>query len=414
MALFGKKTAQVASIGRKKADPAAAETAGGTRKVRRRFVDRPIRHFDYALLFALAFLIGFGLVMIYSASSYSSEIDYGNSSGYFKKQFISVILGVIFMIFSYNFDYHKYEGKLATIIFGFSLLSMFLLLTPLGKTVNGARRWINLKFTTVQPAEFVKIGVILLTATVIIMAAKSISKRKQLFKIWGICGVVPALLVYGISSNLSSAIIILSLAFMLTFIAHPGFKPYLIIAGIITVVVLIIVIYGSTATADTASWRLNRVFVWLKPEEYAETTAYQTVQSLYAIGSGGVFGKGLGRSLQKLSYIPEAQNDMIFAIICEELGIFGAILIIGVFVLLLWRLSVIATTARDKFGTLITMGIFFQILIQVFLNIGVATNLIPNTGVTLPFISYGGSSVAILMFEMGIALNVSRYIRLDK
>ena len=253
-----------------------------------------------------------------------------------------------------------------------------------------------------------------MTATVIIMAAKSISKRKQLFKIWGICGVVPALLVYGISSNLSSAIIILSLAFMLTFIAHPGFKPYLIIAGIITVVVLIIVIYGSTATADTASWRLNRVFVWLKPEEYAETTAYQTVQSLYAIGSGGVFGKGLGRSLQKLSYIPEAQNDMIFAIICEELGIFGAILIIGVFVLLLWRLYIIATKARDKFGTLITMGIFFQILIQVFLNIGVATNLIPNTGVTLPFISYGGSSVAILMFEMGIALNVSRYIRLDK
>lgn len=413
MSLFGKKPAQVASIARKKKD-VAGEKREGTRQVRRRFVDKPIRHFDYALLFAIAFLIGFGLVMIYSASAYSAEIDYGNPAGYFNKQFISVIIGVVFMIFSYNFDYHKYQGKVSAIIFGISLLSMLVLLTPLGRTVNGARRWINLRVTTIQPAELVKVGVILFTATVIIMVGKSIQNKKQLLKIWAVCGIIPAALVYGISSNLSSAIIILSLAFMLTFIAHPGFKPYLIILGIITVVVLIIVIYGSTATADTSSWRLNRVFVWLKPEDYAETTAYQTVQSLYAIGSGGIFGKGLGGSLQKLSYIPEAQNDMIFAIICEELGIFGAIFIIGIFVLLLWRLYVIATKSKDRFGSLITMGVFFQILIQVFLNIAVATNLMPNTGVTLPFISYGGSSVAILMFEMGIALNVSRYIRLDR
>ena len=179
MSLFGKKPAQVASIARKKKD-VAGEKREGTRQVRRRFVDKPIRHFDYALLFAIAFLIGFGLVMIYSASAYSAEIDYGNPAGYFNKQFISVIIGVVFMIFSYNFDYHKYQGKVSAIIFGISLLSMLVLLTPLGRTVNGARRWINLRVTTIQPAELVKVGVILFTATVIIMVGKSIQNKKQL------------------------------------------------------------------------------------------------------------------------------------------------------------------------------------------------------------------------------------------
>ena len=159
---------------------------------------------------------------------------------------------------------------------------------------------------------------------------------------------------------------------------------------------------------------LNRLMVWLDPEKYASGTGYQTVQALYAIGSGGLFGKGLGKSLQKLGFIPESQNDMIFSIICEELGLFGAVCIILVFMLMLWRIIHVSRNAPDLFGSMLSVGVFAHIAIQVILNIAVVTNFIPNTGVSLPFISYGGTSMVILLCEVGMVLNISSKIKLER
>ncbi len=368
--------------------------------------------FDYSLFFIVVFIIAFGLIMIYSASEYSSQQAFGNSWGYFRRQLLSVAIGAVGMLIAYVLDYHIYNrGKIPWFLFGFSLIFMFALFTPLGLTVNGARRWLDLKVTTLQPAELVKISVIILTASLICLSKTKFVGARKMIRIFLCTGAFPALLVYFISSNLSSAIIIACISLFMTFIGYPGYKPYIITAIVVAVICVFAYMYANSASPDSDSFRLNRLAVWLHPEDYAETTGYQTVQSLYAIGSGGFLGKGLGGSMQKLSFIPEAQNDMIFAVICEELGIFGAILVVSLFVFLLWRIFVIARKAPDRFGMLICMGIFFHISVQVFLNIAVATNLIPNTGVTLPFISYGGSSILFLMFEMGMVLNVSRQIK---
>ena len=163
---------------------------------------------------------------------------------------------------------------------------------------------------------------------------------------------------------------------------------------------------------DDMHFRFKRILAWLNPEAYAQDTGFQTLQALYAIGSGGVMGKGLGQSMQKLGFIPEAQNDMIFSIICEELGLFGAVAIILMFIMLLWRMMIIANNAPDLFGALLVVGVMGHIAIQVILNIAVVTNTIPNTGISLPFISYGGTSVLFLMAEIGLVLNVAKRIQL--
>lgn len=200
------------------------------------------------------------------------------------------------------------------------------------------------------------------------------------------------------TNNLSTAIIILGIGVILIFVSNPKYLPFVGIGG---VGVLFIGIFLSMA-----SYRLERIAIWRNPEKYEK--GFQTIQGLYAIGSGGIFGKGLGSSLQKLGFVPEAQNDMIFSIICEETGLIGACLLILIFALLIWRLMVIATHARDLCGALIAAGIMGHMAIQVILNIAVVTNTIPNTGITLPFVSYGGTSVLFLMGEMGLALSVSR------
>ena len=224
------------------------------------------------------------------------------------------------------------------------------------------------------------------------------------------CGVIPGIEVYLISQNMSSAIIIMLIPLLMTFVANPSNKVYMVLGIAALIVCVALIIYGTGASGGSDSFRLNRIQAWLHPGEDQEGVGYQTAQSLYAIGSGGMFGKGLGKSLQKIRYIPEAQNDMIFAVICEELGIAGAMLVIFLFVVLLWRIYLVAKRAPDRHGTILAMGVFFHIAIQVFMNIAVVTNMMPNTGVTLPFISYGGSSVVLIMIEMGIVLNISRQI----
>lgn len=369
-------------------------------------------HADLALFFMVIFLAGFGLIMIYSASEYWSMKDFGNTGGYFKKQLISVLVGAVFLIAVYfKLDYHKLKGRTAWIIYFLSLASMLVLFTPLGIVKNGARRWINLGVMTVQPAELVKLGVIVLAAALILVAGRSIRKPKIFGLIMLFCGIIPGGAVYLMSQNMSSAIIIMLIPLLMTFVANPSNKVYMVLGIAAIIVCIALIIYGSGSTGDSGSFRLNRISAWLHPGEDQEGMGYQTAQSLYAIGSGGAFGKGLGKGLQKLRYIPEAQNDMIFAVICEELGVAGAIFVIFMFVILLWRIYVIAKRAPDRHGTMLCMGVFFHIAIQVFMNIAVVTNMMPNTGVTLPFISYGGSSVVLIMIEMGIVLNISRRIK---
>ena len=197
----------------------------------------------------------------------------------------------------------------------------------------------------------------------------------------------------------------------LIFIAHPKVKPFLIAAGVGIVLIIIFVMILSSSLETSSSFRLRRILVWLHPEDFASGDGYQTIQALYAIGSGGFLGRGLGNSIQKLGSVPEAQNDMIFSIVCEELGILGGIILLLLFAYLLYRLFFIAQNAPDMFGSLMVSGIFIHIALQVIFNIAVVLNLMPNTGVTLPFVSYGGTSIVFLMSEMGLALSVARQIK---
>ena len=217
--------------------------------------------------------------------------------------------------------------------------------------------------------------------------------------------IVPIFVVVAIE-NLSTAVIIMGIAIVVAFVASPKIMQFVImgVTGLFG---------GGALFIVAANYRRERIDAWLHPEKYMTDKAFQTMQALYAIGSGGLFGKGLGQSMQKLGFVPEAQNDMIFSIICEELGLFGAFCVILLFLLMIWRFMIIANNAADLYGTLIVSGIMAHIAIQVILNIGVVTNTIPNTGITLPFISYGGTSTCFLLAEMGLALSVSRGIRLE-
>ena len=228
----------------------------------------------------------------------------------------------------------------------------------------------------------------------------------------GAMGTFLALLAYVCTDNLSTAIIIFCITVGMIFVAHPKTRIFLILVAVAIAFLAILVFVIGQSVKETDDFRLNRIIAWLHPENATGTAAYQTIQALYAIGSGGFLGRGLGNSIQKLGSVPEAQNDMIFSIICEELGIVGGVILLLLFGYLLYRLCFIAQNAQDLFGSLIVSGIFIHIALQVILNIAVVVNLMPNTGVTLPFISYGGTSIMFLMAEMGLALSVSRQIKL--
>ncbi len=362
---------------------------------------RAASYFDYNMLFILIVLIGFGLVMLYSSSSYTATNKFGDSAYYLKAQVKAFILGLVPMIFFIAVDYRVWK-KLGSVIYWMSLLMCSAVFIPgLGVARNNSTRWIKVGPIQFQPSEFAKLAVIIFFAMTIERISKKMNKTMNLFKVLllliPICGVIA-------SSNLSTAIIVAGIAVCMLFVASPKYKPFFgIAAGGVVFVVLFI---------SLASYRSGRIEAWLHPET-AGDKGYQTMQGLYAIGSGKLFGKGLGASLQKLGNVPESMNDMIFTIICEELGLFGAICVILLYILLLWRMMVIANNARDLFGSLLVTGVMSHIAIQVILNIAVVTNTIPNTGVTLPFISYGGTSVVFLMSEMGLVLGVSRGIRLE-
>ena len=367
--------------------------------------------FDYTLLFIVLFLLGFGLVMLYSTSSYEASMEMGDSAYYLKKQVASTVLGLIVMMVIANIPYHFWE-RFAFLGYVVSVVLILLVLKPLGIEANGARRWINVFGISLQPAEVAKLAMILFLASLVCKMGRSIRTPKG-FMIMLAAPLPICAEVYLVTKNLSSAIIIFGIAVLMVFVSSPDYKKFILIglAGI-AVCALAVYLIVNAADSDSLSFRGGRILAWLDPEAYADGKGFQTLQALYAIGSGGIWGKGLGQSMQKLGFLPEAQNDMIFSIICEELGLFGATAVMLLFLLLIWRFMVIANNASDLFGAMLVVGVMGHIAIQVILNIAVVTNTIPNTGISLPFISYGGSSVLFLLAEMGLVLSVGRGIKL--
>lgn len=372
-------------------------------------------YFDYSLLAVLIFLICFGLVMLYSSSAYSAMIQYEDSMHYFKRQAFFCIVGFAVIYVVVKIDYHKL-APYAKKIYWFSVFLMALVQTPLGKEVNGARRWLRLPAgQQFQPAELAKIAVILFIPLLICQMGKQINTIQGIGRVL-LWGGFSAACVYFLTDNMSTGIIVMGISCLLIFVVHPKTAPFvaIFVAGLIAFVLAAIILSNVLKSGDFGgSFRLRRVIVWLNPEQHASDWGYQVMQGLYAIGSGGFFGKGLGNSAQKM-VIPEVQNDMILSIICEELGVCGAIIVLVLFGLLLYRLMFIAQNAPDLYGSLIVTGIFCHIALQVVLNVAVVINLIPTTGITLPFISYGGTSILFLMTEMGLALCVSRRIEIEE
>ncbi|MEF9916110.1 MAG: putative lipid II flippase FtsW [Lachnospiraceae bacterium] len=353
------------------------------------------RGYDYTLLMVVVLLVCIGLIILYHTSAYNGTIKFHDTFYYLKKQLFATALGLAMMYVIANIDYHFWKyfavlGYITAVILSIAVLFI-------GDEYNGSKRWLSFGPLSFQPSEFAKVALILFLAFIVTKNAKNMNKITTLFKI--ILFTLPIVGLIG-ASNLSTAVIILGIAVILIFVASPRYGQFIWMS--------LIGIGFLGAFLGLESYRLERLAIWKHPELYEK--GYQTLQGLYAIGSGGLFGRGLGASIQKLGFVPEAQNDMIFSIICEELGLVGAIFIIGLFFILIWRFFLIACHAKDLFGALIATGAMAHLMIQVILNIAVVTNTIPNTGITLPFISYGGTSVMFLLMEMGLVLNVSNLI----
>lgn len=374
---------------------------------------KPHRFYDYSLLFTIIFLTVFGLIMIYSASSYKAQLDYGNPGYFMLRQ--AGIAGVSFvaMYIVSKIDYHWF-ARFAMLGYIVSYVTLLLTrFTPLGVASHGKKRWLRLGPLQFQPTEIVKISLILLLAVLIANLGVRIN---QLRAVGFIVALSAPLALLVTANNLSSGIIICGIVFVMLFVACKIKWPFFLCIGGGVGLLAVAPYIGHLLVKlhILKDYQLGRINVWVNPVQYARSGGYQVLQGLYAIGSGGLFGKGLGESLQKLGFVPEVQNDMIFSIICEELGLFGAISVILIFMFMIYRFMVIAGNAPDLMGAMIVIGVMAHIAIQVILNIAVVTNTIPNTGVTLPFISYGGTSVMFLMLEMGMVLSVSNQIKLEQ
>ena len=371
------------------------------------------RFYDYDLLVVIIFLTVFGLIMIYSSSAYNAQVSRQPSNYYMVRQGQIAVAGFILMLIISKIDYHflaKFTVPAVVVSYICEILVTF---TPLGIAVNGKKRWLGTRSLRFQPAELVKIVVILLLAVLITRLGKQINE----WRVWGMIAVLIGPLALLVTmNNLSSGIIVCGIAFVMLFVSCKVKWPFFSIGalGLTTLAFAGPIGKFLTTVGLLQPYQYRRIEAWLNPESDPTDKGFQVLQGLYAIGSGGLVGQGLGESIQKLGFLPESQNDMIFAIICEELGLFGAVSIILIFLFMIYRFMIIANNAPDLFGALLVVGVMGHIAIQVILNIAVVTNTIPNTGITLPFISYGGTSVLFLLMEMGIVLSVSNQIKLEK
>ena len=366
---------------------------------------------DIPFLLLTLLLTAIGLVMVFSASFPSAYYESGDPAFYFKRQAVFAVLGIIAMFAVGKINYQRWRGA-AKILLGFSVFLLILVIIPhVGITVNNATRWLGIpgKFTF-QPSEIAKLGVI-------VYFADSISKKKDKMLTWRY-GIWPYVVILGVIAglmmlepHLSGTILIVGTGVVMMIVG--GIRAWLVGLGVgggfaaafayVKLVEKGIISYGS-----------DRIAMWHNPWVDSSAKGYQMVQSLIAIGSGGLLGVGLGKSRQKFLYLPEEHNDCIFAIVCEELGLIGACVIMLIFALLIIRGFWIALHARDRFGALLVVGITTHIALQTFLNIAVVSGLVPATGISLPFFSYGGTALALQLFEMGIVLSVSRQIPAPK
>ena len=356
--------------------------------------------FDIPFFILLTVLLVVGLTMLYSASYAQSEFDtgYTDSTRYLLKQVASGVVGFLAMLLLSRVP----PGLWLKLAWPLYWVSIVLLLSVLvfGQSVNGARRWINIAGLQFQPSEIAKFTMILLFARLTKGFGSSV--REFRYGVLGFgCALLGILIPLALEKHLSAIMLMGMVAVVMMFIAGTHPKWLLAGAGVAVLFVLVYITFMGYAG--------DRVTAWLHPESDPRDTGYQILQSLYAIGSGGVFGLGLGKSRQKYLYLPFQYNDYIFAVICEELGLVGAILIIGLFAALLLRGYWIALRAPDRFSTVLAAGLITLIAVQTVLNLCVVTNLLPSTGIALPFFSYGGTALAVNLAEMGIVLSVSRY-----
>ncbi|MGI6697341.1 MAG: stage V sporulation protein E [Clostridia bacterium] len=354
---------------------------------------------DFTLLFVTVVLVIIGIIMVFSSSSASAYYAHGDSYYYLKRQMMWAVLGFISMMVLSKIDYEKYD-KMSKYILMAGLVSLMLVFIPgLGVTLNGATRWISIGGHTIQPSEFAKLAIIIYTAS-------ALNRKKEDLRTF-LKGVLPFLIVAGIAFGLimlqpdfSTAVSIVAIVLVMIFIAgaNIGHLIGLSLPAFAALIMLII----------SEPYRLVRWTSFLDPFQDPRGSGYQAIQSLYALGSGGLFGLGLGRSRQKFFYIPLPQNDFIFSIIGEELGFIGAVTVIFLFMLLVWRGIRVALHAPDFFGCILATGIIAMIALQVIMNIAVVTSSMPVTGIPLPFISAGGSSLLFTLSSIGVLLSISR------
>ena len=352
--------------------------------------------YDYNLIAVILLLTCFGLVMLYSTSAYTAEIEFGDDMFFFRRQAIITAATIVIAMGISLIDYHILWNLSWLIYIGSTVL--MIAVRFVGSSSHGARRWLKIGIEF-QPAEIAKIAVITFVPMLIIRIGRDI-KRLTWVLLLMTAGLALSVIALVFTDNLSTAIIIFAIDWVIVFVAHPKTRPFLIAAVVVLILTVIGVLWLWNVAEMGMNFRIDRILVWQNPEKYS--------------GSGGFFGKGLGNSMQKLGWLPEAQNDMIFPIIIEELGIFGGLIVLILYLYLLYRLMFIAQNAPDEYGTLMVTGVFAHVAVQVIFNICVVLNLIPATGVTLPFISYGGTSVFFLMMEIAIALSVSRRIYLGR
>ena len=352
---------------------------------------------DYVILLCVILLVAIGVIMVFSSSYYTAgKGENADMYSFLKKDIVYSALGFVAMYFVSRINYEVLKLFVKPLYFG-SILLLLLVFTPLGVVHNGARRWLNFGFEF-QPSEIAKFALIITLAAMLENNPKMLSDAKGVAKYLGIMALPTGIVAL---ENLSTAIVIGGISVVLLFVYSPKLR-YPVGVGAIGAAGVLAMVFGS--------WRSDRVEAWRHPELVANDKGYQVLQSLYSVASGGMFGLGLGGSRQKLGYMPEAQNDIIFAIICEELGWFGAAIVVTLFIVLIWRGIYIAIrNSNEPFAMLLAIGITSMIAIQVIINIAVVTNTIPNTGIPLPFISYGGTSLVMMLASMGLLMNISRY-----
>ncbi|MGY0692297.1 stage V sporulation protein E [Virgibacillus sp. FSP13] len=355
---------------------------------------------DYTLLGVILALLLVGIVMVYSSSYVWAEYKYGDSIFYLKRQLLFTGVGLVGMFFIMAIPYGTWHKYAKVILFSCFVLLLLVLVPGIGMTRGGAQSWIGVGAFSIQPSEFMKLGLIIYLSVYLATNQKYITSFKK--------GFLPSLLlvftVFGLimlQPDLGTGVVLVLTCMVLIFTAGAKLSHFIGLGGLGLVGFLLLII--------SAPYRINRITAFLNPWEDPQNTGFQIIQSLYAIGPGGLMGLGLGESIQKYFYLPEPQTDFIFAILGEELGFIGGTVVIGLFGLLFWRGIKISLAAPDPFGRFLALGIVSMLTIQVMINISVVIGLIPVTGITLPFLSYGGSSLTLTLCSVGVLLNVSRY-----